>query len=229
MSSNKALKQSSDQNSNLGSKKPSIVNLVEYTKDKEKRKKERRATKGNFAIAEGITEEESQPLNHTSHNYDAPDEKQVLKGVAKKLVEFEQDQKKKDKELQEISQQQDPKVTLWRKISLFFDFELFKDFVYVNIMIGITIANFAEINFSILTPIILDEFNFPKLEIAQFMSLLGMTDIVVRFTVPFIADKIGWSNRTFFLVGVCGMASARLGKLIQNSAYSWLSDTNFHT
>lgn len=103
-------------------------------------------------------------------------------------------------------------LSIWKKISLFFDFELFKDFIYVNIMVGMTIASFVEINFSILTPIILKEFNFPEIHVATFMSLLGTTDIIFRFTIPFIADKIGWSNRTFFLIGVMSMALARIGK-----------------
>lgn len=79
-------------------------------------------------------------------------------------------------------------------------------------MLGITVANFAELNFSILTPMVLQEFHFGKYEIATFMSLLGATDIVVRFFIPFIADKIGWDNKTFFLIGVLAMAFGRVSK-----------------
>ncbi|KAG5882124.1 hypothetical protein JTB14_016887 [Gonioctena quinquepunctata] len=101
-------------------------------------------------------------------------------------------------------------LSTWKKISRFFDFELFKDPVYLNISVGITLANFVELNFSILTPIIMAEFNFVQNEIATFMSLLAATDIIVRFTIPFIADKIGWSNRIFFLIGVMSMAIGRI-------------------
>jgi hypothetical protein len=42
--------------------------------------------------------------------------------------------------------------------------------------------------------------------------IFSLTDIGVRFFIPFIAGKIGWENRTFFLVGVLGMAFGRIGK-----------------
>lgn len=40
-------------------------------------------------------------------------------------------------------------------------------------MVGIAIAVFAEINFSLLTPFILSEFNYSTEQIAMFMSTLG--------------------------------------------------------
>lgn len=109
-------------------------------------------------------------------------------------------------------EEDDKKLSIWKKISIFFDFELFKDPIYVNLMMGITVANFAELNFSILTPMVLQEFHFGEYEVATFMSLLGATDIVVRFFIPFIADKIGWENKTLFLIGVLAMALGRVSK-----------------
>lgn len=106
----------------------------------------------------------------------------------------------------------DDKYTLWQKITIFFDLDLLKDFSYVNQMIGITIANFAELNFSILTPFVLSDFGLTTVQIARAMSLLGSLDIGVRFFIPFIAGRIGWENRTFFLFGVLGMALGRIGK-----------------
>lgn len=102
--------------------------------------------------------------------------------------------------------------TLWQKISIFFDLNLLKDFTYINIMMGVTIANFAEINFSVLTPFVLADYGLEKPQIALCMSLLGMADISVRFFIPFIAGFIGWENRTFFLFGVLGMALGRVGE-----------------
>lgn len=108
------------------------------------------------------------------------------------------------------------KFTLWQKIVIFFDLDLLKDFTYINIMIGVTIANFAELNFSVLTPFVLADYGLEKPQIALCMSLLGMTDISVRFFIPFIAGFIGWENRTFFLFGVLGMALGRVGRLLKN-------------
>ena len=88
-----------------------------------------------------------------------------------------------------------------------------KDVTFVVLMVGITIANFAELNFSILTPFVLADFGFTKPQTALLMSLLASFDIVFRFFIPFLAGRIGWENRTFFLVGVMMMALGRVGEL----------------
>lgn len=95
---------------------------------------------------------------------------------------------------------------------IFFGLHLLRDFVYVNIMLGITFANFAEINFSPLTPFILSERGLSKIEIATVMSILASFDMITRLSIPSIAKLVGWQNRTFFLVGVCAMATGRIGK-----------------
>lgn len=102
--------------------------------------------------------------------------------------------------------------SLWQKIVIFFDLNLLRDFTYVNLMLGVTLGNFAELNFSILTPFVLSDWGFTKPQIATAMSLLGGVDIAIRFFVPFIAGKIGWENKTFFLVGIIGMAVGRICK-----------------
>lgn len=106
--------------------------------------------------------------------------------------------------------------TFLQKLVIFFDLNLLKDFSYLNIMIGITLANFAELNFSILTPFVLSDFGLEKSQIALCMSLLGMADIVCRFLVPLIANKSSLENRTFFLIGVCNMALGRVGEKFLN-------------
>lgn len=117
------------------------------------------------------------------------------------------------KQMEEEQIDEKHEFTLWQKIFIFFDLDLLKDFTYINIMIGVTIANFAELNFSVLTPFVLAELHgLSTSQIALCMSLLGMTDISVRFFIPFIAGFIGWENRTFFLFGVLGMALGRVGE-----------------
>lgn len=120
------------------------------------------------------------------------------------------------KQIEEESDDGEKQIfTLWQKIVIFFDLDLLKDWTYINIMVGVTIANFAELNFSVLTPFVLADYGLEKQQIALCMSLLGMTDISVRFFIPFIAGSIGWENRTFFLFGVMGMAMGRVGKNLQ--------------
>ena len=66
-------------------------------------------------------------------------------------------------------------------------------------MIGIAIAVFAEINFSLLTPFILDEFNYTTEQIAIFMSTLAIVDIVCRFASPFIGDYLKQPPRIMYM------------------------------
>lgn len=84
-------------------------------------------------------------------------------------------------------------------------------------MIGVTLGAFVEQNFSLLTPFILAEWDLEKPQIATAMSLLAAMDVAMRFFMPFIADRIGWENKTFFLIGILGMCLGRIGKLLSTS------------
>ncbi|XP_072941886.1 uncharacterized protein [Epargyreus clarus] len=106
--------------------------------------------------------------------------------------------------------EEEEKLTFCQKIAFFFDLDLLKDFTFINLMLGITLANFNELNFSVLTPFILGDYGLSKPQVALFMSLLAGIDICVRFCVPFIAGKIGWDNNSFFLFGVMTMAMGRV-------------------
>lgn len=157
-------------------------------------------------------------------------EKEVLKDVSKKLEQYVSKTKTKsefcscgeEKKFLEKNDQPSNGVvmenenptnyTFFQKVCLFFDLGLLKDISYINLMVGVTIANFAELNYSILTPFVLAEYGFSKQQIATCMSLLGAMDISTRFFVPFIAGKIGWENKTFFLFGILGMGIGRLCK-----------------
>lgn len=113
-------------------------------------------------------------------------------------------------EEEENERNEEKNMTLWDKIVIFFDLDLLRDISFVNLMVGVTFGAFAEMNFSILTPFILSDWGFQPPQIATAMSLLGAIDISMRFFVPFIAGKIGWENKTFFLFGIMGMALGRI-------------------
>lgn len=110
----------------------------------------------------------------------------------------------------EVIEESKQNHSIWKKIVIFFDLDLLRDITYVNLMMGVTLGNFAELNFSLLTPFVLAEWGFDKPQIAIAMSLLGGIDISIRFFIPFIAGKIGWENKTFFLVGILMMAMGRI-------------------
>lgn len=65
-------------------------------------------------------------------------------------------------------------------------------------------------NFTMLTPFILADYGLQKPQVAAVMSVLGAMDVIARFSVPFITDKINLNNRTFFLIGIACMAAGRI-------------------
>ncbi|XP_035902824.1 uncharacterized protein LOC118507815 [Anopheles stephensi] len=173
------------------------------------------------------------PLPHRSYYFDQKDapiesppsnglgtvlgEKDVLKQASKRLAQLVEDTRPTSctcsqalQSLLEDGPDEELPLTLLQRIVIFFDLDLLRDRIYINIMIGITIANFAELNFSILTPFVLADFGCSRDQIAMAMSVLGVTDICCRCLVPLIADRIKWQNRTFFLVGVINMALGRV-------------------
>ncbi|CAH0628734.1 unnamed protein product [Chrysodeixis includens] len=115
-----------------------------------------------------------------------------------------------EKKEEVVEEEVEEELTFCQKVALFFDLDLLKDYTFINLMLGITLANFNELNFSILTPFILGDYGKTKSEVALFMSLLAGVDICVRFCIPFVAGKIGWDNNSFFLFGVMTMAMGRV-------------------
>ncbi|KAL9880906.1 uncharacterized protein ACN427_011518 isoform 1-T4 [Glossina fuscipes fuscipes] len=100
-------------------------------------------------------------------------------------------------------------MTFFQKVIVFFDLDLLKDFTYINLVAGLTMINFSELNFSILTPFILIDFGLTTNQITLCLSALGGLDLTTRFLLPFLIEKIAWDNRVFFLIGVIGMATGR--------------------
>lgn len=134
-------------------------------------------------------------------------EEYVTSGLTKcTCEELRQQQKKLELEALPVESEN---FTLWQKIVIFFDLDLLKDITYINIIFGLIIAHFTEMNFSVLTPFVLTDFGLEKPQIALAMSLCGITDIVCRFTIPFVAGMTGLSNRTFYLIGIVNLAIGR--------------------
>ncbi|XP_016976991.1 monocarboxylate transporter 9 [Drosophila rhopaloa] len=119
-------------------------------------------------------------------------------------------EKEKQELEDEAERQRRKKLPFYMKVVIFFDMDLLRDITYVNLAMGITLINFVEINFAILTPFILSDLGFKDDQIALAMSTLGFFDLVVRFLIPVITAKINLSNRTFFVVGILGMCIGRM-------------------
>lgn len=119
---------------------------------------------------------------------------------------------KKEEEKQE--KKQNFAVKLLKGFVNFFDLKLLCDPVFVNIMVGMSLAIFAELNFSILTPFILEDLGLSTGQSATFLSVLSIADLVFRFFAPFIGDYLKKPPRKMYML--------TLGLLIISRFSKWL-------
>lgn len=94
----------------------------------------------------------------------------------------------------------------------FFDLKLLCDPVFVNIMIGMSLAIFAELNFSILTPFIMADFGLNTSQSATFLSILSIADLVFRFLAPFIGDYLKKPPRKMYMLTLFLLIISRFSK-----------------
>lgn len=124
-----------------------------------------------------------------------------------KMETYEVENSNKEKQVEDSAE--DIQMTFCEKVVAFFDLDLLRDFSFINLVAGLTIINFGELNFSILTPFILTDFGFETSQITLSISVLSGLDVITRFLVPFLTEKISWDNRVFFLIGVVGISIGR--------------------
>lgn len=95
----------------------------------------------------------------------------------------------------------------------FFDLALLTDPVFVNIIVGLSIAACVETNFSLLLPIILkDMMDFETYDIAKLMSVIGFSDTLFRFVSPFIGEWCNKSPRVMYMVSLLLIIFTRTSK-----------------
>ncbi|XP_058985826.1 monocarboxylate transporter 9-like [Musca domestica] len=140
---------------------------------------------------------------------------------AEKKALLEQNSKNKQEEEKEaqrkaLLQEEEEQETLRRrhlsvaqKIILFFDLDLLKDFTFVNLAVGMTIMMFGEVNFSVLTPFILNSFGYNDAQISVAMSCLAGMDIGVRFLAPLLLERVKLSNSVLFAFGIVAVSIGR--------------------
>ncbi|EDX18383.1 uncharacterized protein LOC6726443 [Drosophila simulans] len=102
------------------------------------------------------------------------------------------------------------RMTFFQKVSKFFDLDLLRDFTFVNLAVGMSIMMFGEMNFSVLTPFILNSFGYTDTQISLVMSLLACMDISVRFLAPLALEKVKLDNRVLFAFGILCIAVGRV-------------------
>ncbi|KAF7282411.1 hypothetical protein GWI33_002725 [Rhynchophorus ferrugineus] len=80
------------------------------------------------------------------------------------------------------------------------DLDLLSDLRYLNIMLGVSLILFVELNFTVLIPFLLDEYSLPISEMANFLSVLGAADILFRFLAPHIGDCLKLPVRVMLIL-----------------------------
>uniref|UniRef100_A0A182WF06 Major facilitator superfamily (MFS) profile domain-containing protein n=1 Tax=Anopheles minimus TaxID=112268 RepID=A0A182WF06_9DIPT len=103
------------------------------------------------------------------------------------------------------------------KVVNMFDLTLLKDKVYLNMMLGMSIAVFAEINFSLLTPFILGDLGYSTEQIASIMSTLALADLLFRFISPFVGDFLKLSPRIMYMIALSMLIVTRFSILLARS------------
>ncbi|XP_025155951.1 uncharacterized protein LOC105182410 [Harpegnathos saltator] len=107
-----------------------------------------------------------------------------------------------------------------RWLAAMYDLDLLRDSTYVNMMLGMSVAIFAEANFSLLTPFILADMNMTTAEIASAMSLIATSDLISRGAAPFLGEWLRQSARMMYLLSLCLLIISRTLLLFANSITS---------
>ncbi|KAF4521463.1 hypothetical protein B566_EDAN001760 [Ephemera danica] len=74
---------------------------------------------------------------------------------------------------------------------------------YFVIIIGMSVALFSEINFSMLFPFVLNDlYKFSVSQVAVVLALMATTDILARFIAPYIAEALRASHKAMYLASL---------------------------
>ncbi|XP_076235691.1 uncharacterized protein LOC143180050 [Calliopsis andreniformis] len=140
-------------------------------------------------------------------------EKQQTKAISNQEANF--NEKTESKEKSAVSQ-------IFKRIAETFDLDLLRDPIYINIMLGISIAAFAELNFSQLTPFILADIKLSTNEIASVMSVIATVDLIFRSLAPFLGEWLRQPPRIMYLLSLCLLIVGRMSIVFINKFTSML-------
>lgn len=144
------------------------------------------------------------------------DEKEDFKSISEEKTDIVDANSDDDDE--EETQVEKQSSSCFARLVLLCDLDLLKDPIYLNLMIGMSLAVWAEINFSLLTPFILNDFQLNTHQIAHIMATIAATDIVFRFCAPFIADCLRAPAKLMYMMSLILLMASRTG----TSQYSCL-------
>lgn len=93
----------------------------------------------------------------------------------------------------------------------FLDLDILTDSIVLNVLLGMVIAVFVDINFAQIIPFILQDLSSNSNDIALFMTVISTVDIIGRFISPFIDDYLKFGAKKMLIVTMVLMIPLRLG------------------
>lgn len=94
-------------------------------------------------------------------------------------------------------------------IADFLDLSLLQDFIYVNIVLGLSVSFVSDANFFTVFPFYLQSVGFSGHDIALCMSVAAGADVVARLVLPWLSVACNITPRTAYLLGCFTSAIAR--------------------
>lgn len=94
-----------------------------------------------------------------------------------------------------------------------FDLDLLKDPAFLSMCVGMSIALASDMNFSLMLPFILGDYDFNTQATAKVQAVVGAADILSRFFTPFLIRKTRLSARVAYLFSLIGLIVSRFCKL----------------
>jgi hypothetical protein len=104
-------------------------------------------------------------------------------------------------------------IPYWKRVVHFMDLDLLKDHIYLNILFGLSIFYVAELNFRMIVPFFLNDLGYTKQDIAFFLSMTAVSDILARAVLPPICDRMKIKRRTLFATAAIFLGLSRSGNL----------------
>lgn len=93
-----------------------------------------------------------------------------------------------------------------------FSLDLFKNKVYVILVIGMSLTFVSELNVILMIPFVLTELaKFTNQDLALALSIQAFFDMKGRLLVPMIAHARGWSPKLMYIISLIGSSLGRTG------------------
>jgi len=145
----------------------------------------------------------------------------VMKRLGKKRMSAVRDYAKKTLPTSETKKVKDESKlpthpsheSYWRRVVHFMDLDLLKDPIYLNILFGLSVFYVAEVNFKMVVPFFLHDLGYTKQDIAFFLSMTAVSDIVARAVLPPICDRLKITRRLIFVIAAIFLGLFRSGNL----------------